>query len=111
MTRRLATPEVYQNFHKLFNELKRVHYRHLDLAKDLTSEIAKANWSQHHDYVYNTVSEEIDKTLFLLAKDFGLIGSQARYLVDTQNTPSASTEEKREELASLSPSQYQIGEK
>jgi hypothetical protein len=70
------------------------------------------NWSQHYDYIYNTVSEEIDKTLFRLAIDFGLIERKALpnepddpgknkptpHLADTQNTSSASTEEKGEEL-------------
>ena len=123
MTQRLASPEVYQKFLKLFKYLKEeVNVSHLELVKKSTSgdnaSKIEEDWKRQYDELYGYLADRIDQVLYRLAKDFGLIETKAlpneppdpdkkkptSSSGSIQNRSSISTEEKGEEMASLSPS-------
>ena len=72
---RLASLEGYQNFFKLYATVLIIDRWHLDLAKKNPS---KKDWKEHFDYLFEGFAGEVDKTLYLLAKNFSLIEKQAR---------------------------------
>lgn len=70
--RRFASPETYQTFsHLYYQQLIPLDGWLIELFE--TGASSRGDWIAHHKFSYTVVGDEIDKALYLLAKDFGLL--------------------------------------